>query len=193
MPPVNNREAAAACMEAENGQAVRQLTVRQMSSKNTPGTLPTSAYTRPAPKAEILDIRNVRGAEDQQLQCDSDEVEVVVLLTVDFDTDCGDAEQDDSELDQEDLTFTVSTAPLEQVSRTGRRQHTPQHLDQHYLLWVIRNRNNCRSFPKMGTVRKTKIWHGHRILKNTEFCEKWTLAFMKKWTPKSVPPLPGPS
>ena len=66
-----------------------------MSSKDKPGTLPTSAYTRSAPKAEILDIREVvRGAEDQQLQCDPDEIEVVVLSTVDFDTDGDDAEQD---------------------------------------------------------------------------------------------------
>ena len=60
---------------------------------------------------------------------------MVVSPTVDFDTDGGDAEQDDSELDQEeDLTLSVSTAPLGQVSRTGRRRRTPKHLDQYYLL-----------------------------------------------------------
>lgn len=42
----------------ENGQVVRQLTVRQLSTKDKPGTLPISAYGRPAPEGRVLDVEH---------------------------------------------------------------------------------------------------------------------------------------
>ena len=58
----------------QHGQAVRQLTVRQLSTKDKTATLPISAYQKPPPEPQIVDVRGMLGSDAEHTHMPGDEV-----------------------------------------------------------------------------------------------------------------------
>ena len=59
----------------QHGQAVRQLTVRQLSTKDKPATLPISAYQKPPPEPQIVDVHGMLGSDAERTHMPGDEVQ----------------------------------------------------------------------------------------------------------------------
>ena len=59
----------------QHGQAVRQLTVRQLSTKDKPATLPISAYQKPPPEPQIVDVHGMLGSDPERTHMPGDGVQ----------------------------------------------------------------------------------------------------------------------
>ena len=59
----------------QHGQAVRQLTVRQLSTKDKPATLPISAYQKPPPEPQIVDVQGMLGSDPERTHMPGDGVQ----------------------------------------------------------------------------------------------------------------------
>ena len=59
----------------QHGQAVRQLTVRHLSTKDKPATLPISAYQKPPPEPQIVDVHGMLGSDAERTHTPGDEVQ----------------------------------------------------------------------------------------------------------------------
>ena len=59
----------------QHGQAVRQLTVRQLSTKDKPATLPISAYQKPPPEPQIVDVHGMLESDPECTHMPGDEVQ----------------------------------------------------------------------------------------------------------------------
>ena len=59
----------------QHGQAVRQLTVGQLLTKDKPATLPISAYQKPPPEPQIVDVHGMLGSDTERMHMPGDEVQ----------------------------------------------------------------------------------------------------------------------
>ena len=59
----------------QHGQAVKQLMVRQLSTKDKPATLPISAYQKPPPEPQIVDVCGMLGSDAECTHMPGDEVQ----------------------------------------------------------------------------------------------------------------------
>ena len=59
----------------QHGQAVRQLTVRQLSTKDKPATLPISAYQKAPPEPQIVDVHGMLASDPERTHMPGDGVQ----------------------------------------------------------------------------------------------------------------------